>query len=199
MSTESQLTSYSTTLISNHSAKKATHSVYIDFKKAFDTVSFNKLACKLISYGVKGRLLDWIVSFLTDRTQRVNVNGVLSQERTVLSGVPQGSVLGPLLFLLFINDIGDEFKSDFLLYADDLKLFSTNPTTIVSDLKLLSIWCDKWQMSVAPNKYPFLNTAQWCLTLFSRNRLSALNLFRNRSYIEFSRNFTSLICPILKP
>ncbi|PIC37497.1 hypothetical protein B9Z55_016107 [Caenorhabditis nigoni] len=147
MSTESQLTSYSTTLISNHSAKKATHSVYIDFKKAFDTVSFNKLACKLISYGVKGRLLDWIVSFLTDRTQRVNVNGVLSQERTVLSGVPQGSVLGPLLFLLFINDIGDEFKSDFLLYADDLKLFSTNPTTIVSDLKLLSIWCDKWQMS----------------------------------------------------
>ncbi|EGT56861.1 hypothetical protein CAEBREN_32852 [Caenorhabditis brenneri] len=152
MSTESQLTSYFSTLISNHSLRKPTYSVYVDFKKAFDTVSFEKLTCRLMSYGIKGQLLDWIVCFLTNRTQRVNVNGVLSQEKFVLSGVPQGSVLGPLLFLLFINDIGDKFQSHFLLYADDLKLFSTNPSTIQTDLGLLSEWCDKWQMSVAPNK-----------------------------------------------
>ena len=152
MNTESQLVSYFATLASNYSAKKTTFSVYIDFKKAFDTVSFSKLRCKLISYGVKNQLLEWLCCFLTNRTQRVIVNDVLSEERVVLSGVPQGSVLGPLLFLLFINDIGDKFQSNFLLYADDLKIFSTNTNIVQKDLDVLSNWCDEWQMEVSPSK-----------------------------------------------
>uniref|UniRef100_A0A8R1EIV0 Reverse transcriptase domain-containing protein n=1 Tax=Caenorhabditis japonica TaxID=281687 RepID=A0A8R1EIV0_CAEJA len=76
----------------------------------------------------------------------------MSEEKTVLSGVPQGSVLGPLLFLLFVNDIGDNFNSDYLLYADDLKNFSTDKSSIQRDLDSLSTWCENWQMSVAPNK-----------------------------------------------
>ena len=91
-------------------------------------------------------------AFLTNRTQRVCINNVFSSDRSVLSGVPQGSVLGPLLFLLFINDIGDAFESNYLLYADDLKLFSTNADCIKKDLVRLSVWCDNWQMGVAPEK-----------------------------------------------
>ncbi|EFO88386.1 hypothetical protein CRE_11413 [Caenorhabditis remanei] len=79
-------------------------------------------------------------------------NNVFSSDRSVLSGVPQGSVLGPLLFLVFINDIGDAFESNFLLYAEDLKLFSTNADCIKNDLVRLSVWCDNWQMGVAPEK-----------------------------------------------
>ncbi|PIC30030.1 hypothetical protein B9Z55_021411 [Caenorhabditis nigoni] len=150
--TESQLLSYQASLLNNYVSKATTHSVYIDFKKAFDTVSTKKLLLKLTSYGISSKMQNWLCSFLTDRTQQINVNGKLSEEAKVLSGVPQGSVLGPLLFLIFVNDIGDSFASNFLLYADDLKLFSTNADDIENDLEKLEAWCDSWQMSVAPSK-----------------------------------------------
>ncbi|PIC19947.1 hypothetical protein B9Z55_025306 [Caenorhabditis nigoni] len=150
--TESQLLSYQASLLNNFVSKATTHSVYIDFKKAFDTVSTKKLLQKLTSYGISSEMHNWLCSFLTDRTQQINVNGKLSEEAKVLSGVPQGSVLGPLLFLIFVNDIGDSFASNFLLYADDLKLFSTNADDIENDLEKLEAWCDFWQMSVAPSK-----------------------------------------------
>ncbi|EFP07486.1 hypothetical protein CRE_26190 [Caenorhabditis remanei] len=80
------------------------------------------------------------------------VNGTLSTERPVLSGVPQGSVLGPTLFLLYINCIGTEFKSNHLLFADDLKLYSLYNTLIDTDLRILEKWCYTWKMKVAPKK-----------------------------------------------
>ncbi|EFO94670.1 hypothetical protein CRE_07824 [Caenorhabditis remanei] len=152
MSTEAQLLSYQADILTNYICKKTTHSVYIDFKKAFDKVSLSKLKIKLRSYGIHDDFFNWLCAFLTNRTQRVCINNVFSSDRSVLSGVPQGSVLGPLLFLLFINDIGDAFESNYLLYADDLKLFSTNADCIKKDLVRLSVWCDNWQMGVAPEK-----------------------------------------------
>jgi len=79
---------------------------------------------KLQAYGIRGNLEHWIGSFLTDRTQRVVVNGTSSKWQNVKSGVPQGSVLGPLLFSLYINDMADNIQSHLISFADDTKLFN---------------------------------------------------------------------------
>ena len=134
--------------------------IYFDFRKAFDSISHLKLISKLHAYGIDGTLLHWITCFLTDRTQSVKIGSSSSQLSLVTSGVPQGSVLGPTLFLLFINDLCDEFadldiKSQ--LFADDLKLFAAcKPSGSCPDLTtaLLRIesWCVTWQMNLAPDK-----------------------------------------------
>ncbi|EGT39874.1 hypothetical protein CAEBREN_12997 [Caenorhabditis brenneri] len=94
----------------------------------------------------------WLNAFVSNRTFQVIVNGKLSTSKAVTSGVPQGSVLGPTLFLMYINDIGDGLKCDHLLFADDLKLFATKTKDIEDDMRVLENWCTKWQMQVAPNK-----------------------------------------------
>ena len=96
----------------------------LDFRKAFDLVSHEHLIYKLSKYGIRGQILNWIMEFLKDRTQRVVIRGTASTLRKVTSGVPQGSVLGPILFLLFINDLPTELLTRLSLFADDSKLFS---------------------------------------------------------------------------
>ncbi|MDW0208719.1 MAG: reverse transcriptase family protein, partial [Nitrososphaeraceae archaeon] len=99
--------------------------IYTDFEKAFDKVPHGCLLGKLYSYGVNEKLIKWISAFLCYRTQCVKINGVSSDEHKVLSGIPQGSVLGPLLFVIFINDLPDVCTnlSKLFMFADDAKLY----------------------------------------------------------------------------
>ena len=103
--------------------KKQTDILLLDFYKAFDTVPHKRLLNKLNYYGITGPTLQWINSFLSNRTQTVSVNGYHSSPANVISGVPQGSVLGPVLFLLYINDITDSINSNIRLFADDSILY----------------------------------------------------------------------------
>mgnify|MGYP000306104893 CR=1 FL=1 len=101
--------------------------IFLDFSKAFDTINHNILIRKLQHYGVRGLALDWFISYLSNRNQVVNVNGVQSELLSISCGIPQGSVLGPILFLLYINDFHKCSKLfDFHLFADDANLFYEN-------------------------------------------------------------------------
>jgi hypothetical protein len=142
--------------LSNH---KSTHICYIDFQRAFDTISHTKLIQKLTSYGVSGNLLFWIKSFLTNRYQCVRINSSQSSNLPVISGIPQGSVLGPILFNIFINDISDNFSDDVRtqLFADDLKLYTDldlthTPNTLQIHLDHIQTWSAKWQLYISNNK-----------------------------------------------
>lgn len=131
--------------------------VYLDFKKAFDTVPHERLIQKLKSYGVDGKVRKWISSFLHDRKQRVSLNGHTSQWSDVTSGIPQGSVLGPILFVIFINDLPDVVSNVVKIFADDTKLYG--PVTeqkdrqqIQQDIDRLSDWSDTWQLKFNTSK-----------------------------------------------
>ena len=95
----------------------------MDFQKTFDSVPHQRLIQKLSSFGVHGKILLWIKDFLRNRTQQVMLNGQKSGSIPVTSGVPQGSVLGPLLFTMFVNDIPSIVSSPTFLFADDTKIF----------------------------------------------------------------------------
>lgn len=123
-------------LFKNMDKRIQTDAVYTDFRKAFDRVDHAILLSKLAYNGIRGNLLRWFSSYINNRSQKVVINGYHSATITATSGVPQGSILGPLLFNLYINDIGKCFvNSYFLLYADDLKVFK--PITSLNDCYLL--------------------------------------------------------------
>ena len=96
--------------------------LYLDFQKAFDKVAHERLFIKLNALGFGGKLLEWLKSWLTGRKQRVVIDGDRSEWAEVTSGVPQGSVLGPILFLVFINDIDEGLSNKLFKFADDIKL-----------------------------------------------------------------------------
>ncbi len=125
--------------------------VYLDFSKAFDSVPHQRLCKKLESYGISGNTLNWIKDFLNDRRQKVIVNGEESQWQGVLSGVPQGSVIGPLLFIIFINDMPETCSSFIQMFADDAKVFAEvncdmQNAHLQQDLDSLQIWANNWQL-----------------------------------------------------
>ena len=97
--------------------------IYLDLKKAFDKVPRQRLLLKLKAHGIGNGMINWIEKWLIDRRQRVVVDGEVSNWKPVLSGVPQGSVLGPILFLIYINDLDDDITSKVLKFADDTKVF----------------------------------------------------------------------------
>ena len=131
--------------------------IYLDCKKAFDTVPHKRLLAKLKAYGITGKVLKWIECFLTGRTQRVVVKGVLSDPLPVWSGVPQGSVLGPVLFLIYINDLLDGIQSGGKLFADDSKLFrriqgAQDREILQQDLLRLQAWSQNWLLQFNESK-----------------------------------------------
>ena len=97
--------------------------IYLDFQKAFDKVPHQRQILKLKSHGMGNSIINWIEQWLTDRRQRVVVEGEVSSWKSVLSEVPQGSVLGPILFLVYINDLEEGATGKILKFADDNKLF----------------------------------------------------------------------------
>ena len=128
--------------------------IYTDFAKAFDSVAHEWLLLKLEAIGIKGDLLQWVRSFLIGRTQCVKIEGETSGWQKVLSGIPQGSVLGPLLFVIFINDMPDEVKFNICrLFADDCKLYGAIgkdmdlvDNKLQVDLTGLENWSKRWQL-----------------------------------------------------
>ena len=133
--------------------------LYFDFKKAFDRVPHNRLILKLQCLGIDGKVLDVIKDFLIGRTFRVSVQGEFSSFKDIFSGIPQGSVLGPLLFILFINDLPDCLKSSVKIFADDLKLIAnlSDKTVIDNDLKSLEDWERKWLLEFNSEKCKVLH------------------------------------------
>ena len=142
--------------------------VYIDLAKAFDTISHEILLEKLHIYGVDANSLSWFQSYLQDRKQKCHVNDVLSGERTINFGVPQGSILGPLLFLIYINDLSQCLKhSTARMYADDTNITTgTSIREIVThcndDLNNISDWlkANKLSLNVTKTEYMFIGSDQ---------------------------------------
>ena len=136
---------------------------YLDMAKAFDTVSHPKLLAKLRKIGINGKFAIWIESFLSYRSQAVKIGNCISEVRPVLSGVPQGTVLGPLLFLLFINDLPNVVtNSKLIMYADDAKLFFKVRTEddaqfLHADILSVIRWAETWQLRLALPKCAILH------------------------------------------
>ena len=127
----------------------STDVIFLDFEKAFDSVPHDRLLLKLNQYGISGELLTWFSNFLTNRYQRVVLEGCHSDLVLVRSGVPQGSILGPLLFLLYVNDIPDHLSSTTAMFADDTLLYDRCPSTetsisIQESLDQANEWCGNW-------------------------------------------------------
>ena len=133
--------------------------LYMDFEKAFNCVSVPKLLCKLERLGINGNLLLCIKSFLTGRSQCVSIATHKSAYLPIVSGVPQGSVLGPILFLLYINDLPNIFCDGIVakLFADDLKSYNvfdyrSNPPSMQNAVDALLGWCSSWQLNLSSPK-----------------------------------------------
>ena len=131
---------------------------FLDISKAFDRVSHRALINKLRKFNIDGDLLEWFINYLSNRKQRVTIDGVSSDWKDVLAGVPQGSILGPLLFLIFINDVTENINSIIRLFADDTSLLlpsidlSTDLDVLQRDLDKIHQWAQKWAVNFNSDK-----------------------------------------------
>ena len=150
--------------------------IYLDFSKAFDKVPHKSLLQKIESHGISGIVAAWIGEQLCDCKQQVVLNGKFSRLQDVLSGVPQGSVLGPILFvLIYVNDIDTVVSSHIQKFADDCKVYRSVPTAedidiLQQDINNLCQWSKDWQM------------------LFNVKKCKVLNIGNNNAYCDYCMN-----------
>jgi len=141
------------------------HTLYLDFSRAFDTVPHERFLTKLYNLGIHGYVLKWIKSFLSNRTQCVRLNNTHSFMSNVISGVPQGSVLGPILFLSFINDLPDTVTGLVKIFADDSKIYFSvineqQHHNLQDDLDRLCDWSRKWKLCFNASKCKVMHFGQ---------------------------------------
>ena len=161
--------------------------VFLDISKAFDKVWHDGLIFKLKQNGISGSLLKLFENYLHNRKQRVVLNGSFSDYSEIESGVPQGSVLGPLLFLIYINDLERNIKSNIKFFADDTMLFSVVKDPVISaddlnhDLAIIYQWAHQWKMEFNPDP-----TKQATEVLFSCKKVSPIHpqLFFNGTVVK---------------
>ena len=177
---------------------RAVDIIYLDFQKAFDKVPHRKLLNKVESHGISGHIHRWISDWLCDRKQRVVLNGKFSDWRNVSSGVPQGSVLGPILFLIYINDLDEDVKCKISKFADDTKIANrvislSQQQELQNDLNTLGEW--------AVNSQMFFNVDK-CKVLHIGNRNVQANYTMNGKQlakVEQEKDLGVVISSDLKP
>lgn len=176
---ESQLLSFTHKLHQILDRSSLADCIFLDYSKAFDKVSHRLLLHKLHILNLDCNLLKWIESFLVNRSQFVTANDHDSPLSIVQSGVPQGSVLGPLLFLIYINDLTSAVTSNIHLFADDCVIFKeiTTPqdiTTLQADLNNICNWCQQWRMelNISKRKFMRISRSNRCLPVYHLNNIS---------------------------
>ena len=163
--------------------KKITQGLFLDLSSAFEKVWHNGLLAKLSQIGVNGSFYDILGSYLDDRRQIVVVDGQKSDTLDVKAGIPQGSRLGPLLFIIYINDIVDNIESDILIFADDTSMFATGSdpaetsAQLNRDLEKIALWAQRWKV--------IFNSSKSKDIIFSNKNLNnSPPLILNNSYID---------------
>ena len=169
-----------------------TIALFIDLRKAFDTVNHNILCKKLSDFGIQNINLEWLKNYLSNRSQKTFVNGSVSTTSFVNYGVPQGSVLGPLLFLAYVNNMANALRSArHCLYADDTVLYLSGRDIdnmvlgLQSDLDRYSSWCEQnyLTLNVKKTKYVIFGTSQRTKTVQNFElKLNGTNLFKEPFY-----------------
>ena len=201
-STVSQLLYIVHTIRLNWAIKKVTQWLFLDLSSAFEKVWHNGLLAKLSQVGVEGSFYDLLSSYLTDRRQVVVVDGQKSETLEIKAGVPQGSRLGPLLFIIYINDISNDIESDILIFADDTSLFATgsDPAETAAqlnrDLIKISKWANTWKVKFNAKKSKDIIFSNKCLNnspplIFNDSFIDRVNVHKHLGvYLSSTLNWS---------
>ena len=157
-STISAIVSLLDAIYKNINNNNNSYIIYLDLKKAFDTISHEKMIKKLEALGLDGLTLGWFNSYLLDRSQCVKLNNMISDTLPITYGVPQGSILGPILFSIYINDIADIVNCGIVLYADDTVIFHHDKNTLQNNLRIISDWCNDNLLTINVKKSHWMRT-----------------------------------------
>ena len=157
-STISAIAAFLNAIYNNINDKKDSYIIYLDLKKAFDTISHEKMIQKPRVLGLDRVTVDWFHSYLTERRQCVKLNNIISDILPITYGVPQGSILGPILFSIYINEIADIVNCGIVLYADDTVIFHHDRIILQENLKRISHWCNDNLLTINVKKSHWMRT-----------------------------------------